>query len=348
MSNKIKNTKALEITPEPLFQPPTPKQNGGVCKVSLIEPLSITIDARALLKLYYVQSLYDKEFQCYHYGGKEGNTYRLYENFWIPQENTATTTNTDGEDVVGELCMAGADISLVNSHSHSHVNMGVTPSGRDGKDIEEKTIVAPFNASIIINKKGDIYGHIRDKERNIYVENCDIIIDYPFTKQEMQAQIFEWVQEAADLEQVENAMFYNDFWEFFCEMYPLTQEEKDVLKQEMKKFKSVPIVNTFKSSKNTIKKSDTSWEQPVLPYGKTYQPYHPNIYNDWEDIYEGDPIVDTDNAELAMTIFTDEEIAKLKVAENKSHLELTDEESLLIEQFYLHFGFGASTDSIGL
>lgn len=71
----------------------------------------------------------------------------------------------------------------LRGQGHSHVEMGVTPSGTDRnmynnylKGLEEND----FYMFMIINKKGDIWFEIHDLEKNIIFEKADIKVITPY------------------------------------------------------------------------------------------------------------------------------------------------------------------------
>lgn len=92
-----------------------------------------------------------------------------YENW-----NDATTEML----ISGTLCAGRVDANL----GHSHVNMGVRPSGTDEDqmmdlaDVDEETQLpkAKFSVQTIINKKGDHHCSIYDWENELYYDRVDV------------------------------------------------------------------------------------------------------------------------------------------------------------------------------
>lgn len=84
----------------------------------------------------------------------------LLDSIYIPkQEVTATETDIDA-DAMTELALKlldeGKDPSKLYAWFHSHVNMGVSPSGQDEHQVEDYLNVCPVFIRGIVNKKGDM------------------------------------------------------------------------------------------------------------------------------------------------------------------------------------------------
>ena len=54
--------------------------------------------------------------------------------------------------------------------------MGVFASGTDKKDIIERSEHSNYNAALILNKKGEMFGHIVDLDLGLYLEDVDVYI----------------------------------------------------------------------------------------------------------------------------------------------------------------------------
>ena len=82
------------------------------------------------------------------------------------------------------MWVAGLDDDTINhmrAHCHSHVNMGVTPSGIDW-DYQKQMIegnIRDYYLFLIFNKKGDISANIYDIESNTLYTTKDIDICTP-------------------------------------------------------------------------------------------------------------------------------------------------------------------------
>lgn len=86
------------------------------------------------------------------------DTYVVVEIYVPPQTVTAAETDIEA-DAMGDLAMKlldeGLDPSKLIYWGHSHVNMGVSPSGQDETQIEEFIEHCPIFIRGIYNKKGD-------------------------------------------------------------------------------------------------------------------------------------------------------------------------------------------------
>lgn len=98
-----------------------------------------------------------------------------------PQTVTGATVNTD-QVKYQEWLMAHDDETFNNIRfqGHSHVNMGVSPSGVDTTHQEQ--IVAQleddmFYIFMICNKKGDVFTRIYDMKKNVMFESADVTIE---------------------------------------------------------------------------------------------------------------------------------------------------------------------------
>ena len=79
----------------------------------------ITVDAHTLLRINHVlYSKYAKEFTVFLHAERRPNgEYYLYDAFFPRQDNAATTTELESEDIMN-LVADGADISKLAGHAH--------------------------------------------------------------------------------------------------------------------------------------------------------------------------------------------------------------------------------------
>lgn len=127
--------------------------------------------------------------------------------------------------------------------------MGVTPSGTDVSEIKERGLMS-YNAAIIRNKKGEMFGHIADSEKELYVQNVPIEIEYG-DPEEMKAIfesfIAESIKEIVDSGEYSYSKIkeitdisYKDFCIEYLSKDSLSDEEKKELDEVInKKFKSI-------------------------------------------------------------------------------------------------------------
>lgn len=97
-----------------------------------------------------------------------------------PQTVTGSTVNTDQEKYQTWLMSHEDDVfNNIRFQGHSHVNMGVTPSGVDTTHQEqllEQLEDDMFYIFMIWNKRSDVYSKIYDMKKNIMFETSDVTI----------------------------------------------------------------------------------------------------------------------------------------------------------------------------
>jgi hypothetical protein len=106
------------------------------------------------------------------------NEFIIEDIFVYPQEVTGSTVNTDRKEYSKWLYGLGDDIfSKIRMQGHSHVNMGVTPSGVDDshrRQILEQLERDMFYIFMVWNKSLSIHTLVYDMENNILYENKDV------------------------------------------------------------------------------------------------------------------------------------------------------------------------------
>lgn len=182
----------------------TPKQ---VVKSTEIPRLFITLEANTALDT--VINRVDK------FSGKEigwlGEVERVNERdfilsrIFIPkQEVHATTTEitpTGLEELANDLLDRDMTdvINKLKLWGHSHVNMGVTPSGQDNSQLAEfSKNNEDFFIRMIMNKKGSYKVDLLDMVRDTTYENIEMITlypDFPELRKELEADILANVSE---------------------------------------------------------------------------------------------------------------------------------------------------------
>ena len=110
----------------------------------------------------------------------ETNTYTVYDILIFPQIVTGTSVNVDETKYAMWLAgLTNEQLRDMRFHGHSHVNMGVSPSGIDTgyqKEMLDMQI-KDFYIFMIFNKRHDMYACIYDVEQNAFYEKDDIIIE---------------------------------------------------------------------------------------------------------------------------------------------------------------------------
>jgi proteasome lid subunit RPN8/RPN11 len=109
-------------------------------------------------------------------------SYLIYEIFVPKQEVTSVETEIES-DAMAELAMelmeAGHDTSEMYAWYHSHVNMGVSPSGQDESQVEEFLDSCPVFIRGIINKRGDSKVDVYYPEHGICYTNVPTEVHLP-------------------------------------------------------------------------------------------------------------------------------------------------------------------------
>lgn len=79
----------------------------------------IVVNARELQRFEHIlYGEYQLEFTAFWESRREGNTFYLDRVFFPHQKNTSVFTECDGEDIIDLMITDGADITLLNGHSH--------------------------------------------------------------------------------------------------------------------------------------------------------------------------------------------------------------------------------------
>lgn len=146
------------------------------------EKATLVFTETAYVKMMMLIERFDKEvaWQGLAYR-KEGNKYLITDILVYPQTVTSATVEEDMERSV-EWSM-GLEDEVYNNlrmQGHSHVNMGVTPSGTD-ETLYTKLLAQctdkDFYIFLIWNKKGDKTIRIYDFEKNIIFNTSDCTVE---------------------------------------------------------------------------------------------------------------------------------------------------------------------------
>lgn len=115
---------------------------------------------------------------------KKVYTYTITDVIVFPQTVTGCTVTSDETEYSMWLAQQPDDVfNALRFHGHSHVNMGVSPSGVDTTYQEDiLNNLQDFYIFAIFNKKGDIWCAIYDVEDNVAFDNKDIEIVTPSTE----------------------------------------------------------------------------------------------------------------------------------------------------------------------
>lgn len=120
----------------------------------------------------------EKEVAWHGLAERTGDGYLISDIIIYPQEVTGSTVTTDQVGYQEWLASLDDDtFNKLNFQGHSHVNMGVSPSGVDTTLYDgflSQLSDEMFYIFLIINKKDDIWIKIYDMKKNIMYERSDI------------------------------------------------------------------------------------------------------------------------------------------------------------------------------
>lgn len=181
------------------------KQKGIPSSITLETNPSVKLKEDERVSIIFENDAYEKMGALVRVATKEigwyGTVERLSEREFVvkdifvgPQIVTSVTVDTDDEEFV-KWCDSLPDetFNTMRFYGHSHVNMGVTPSGTDytfqNNQIQN---VKDFYVFGILNKQNKAWFNIYDIENNILYEDEDIDYKYYVNPQE------EWAKEQID------------------------------------------------------------------------------------------------------------------------------------------------------
>ena len=153
---------------------------GGV----LIKPREVNMRTalkftqKAWIKMQALVTGFDKEVAWHGLARKEEDGYVVDDILVYPQVVTASTVDTNIDEYGNWLSLlSDEEINSLHMQGHSHVNMGVSPSGVDiscENDVLSQVGDDGFYIFVIWNKKGDRTVRIFDFEDDIVYETSDV------------------------------------------------------------------------------------------------------------------------------------------------------------------------------
>lgn len=166
-------------------------------------------------------------------------TYTIYDTALLEQTRSSTSADMTEEGMqnyMKKLIKDGKeeDINKIRGWGHSHVNMGVTPSGTDDATYEEYYKSTPFFIRLIANKKGEIGVDVINRENEIKFNNIqwNVVYEDEFQKLEDKRQDLlseiEKVLEEVDLIEEELTKTFEERYEKYKE--PLEKAIENVTK----------------------------------------------------------------------------------------------------------------------
>ena len=186
---KLTNKQIQDILVEIRKQLKAFKTTKGTMSIDFKLPVHTTDKAKLIIepqaweKLIALVDECDKEIAWHGTVTKSRNVYTITDIYVFPQTVTGCTVTSDETEY--SLWLAGQPDNVFNTlrfHGHSHVNMGVSPSGTD-TNYQEDILrnLKDFYIFAIFNKKGDHWCAIYDVESNIAYDNKDIELITPNT-----------------------------------------------------------------------------------------------------------------------------------------------------------------------
>ena len=145
---------------------------------NVVKP-TVIFSAIAWAKLNAMTQRCSKEVSAHGVVERDNEIYFIKDILPYPQIVTGVTVESDDEHYHTWLLEQDSDtINHMRLHFHSHVNMGVTPSGTDTAfQLKMLQSVKDFYIFIIFNKRQDMFINIYDYTQGILFENKDISYD---------------------------------------------------------------------------------------------------------------------------------------------------------------------------
>ena len=133
----------------------------------------------------------------------ETNTYEVYDILIFPQIVTGTSVDVDETKYALWLSTLSTEqLNHMRFHGHSHVNMGVSPSGIDTGYQKEmlQMQITDYYIFMIFNKREDMYACIYDVTNNVAYENKDIDIQVESQLNPYKELVHNWIEENVEFE----------------------------------------------------------------------------------------------------------------------------------------------------
>lgn len=112
----------------------------------------------------------------------------LIDRIYVPKQQVSGTETDIDQDAMAalteELFAAGLDPGTLFYWGHSHVNMGVSPSGQDERQVRDYLESCPIFIREIRNKKGDVKVDVYDRENRVVHQCVTTRVIYELTPDE--------------------------------------------------------------------------------------------------------------------------------------------------------------------
>ena len=142
----------------------------------------ILMDVDTYSRIQKIVELSPEEVSWFSYVENTGdNIFKIKDAYIIPQKVTGAETEMTTEGLSEFMTKTIKEKGMqyyknIRCWGHSHVNMSVSPSGQDVKQIGEFNN-GEFYIMLIFNKKGDIYSEIRDFKNGFRYKGIPIMLD---------------------------------------------------------------------------------------------------------------------------------------------------------------------------
>ena len=209
-------------------------------------PCTVYFTETAWIKMQTLIQKFDKEVGWHGiaYRGDDPNKdeYIIKDILVYPQEVTGVTVTTDQIKYQEWLMSQEDDVfNNIRMQGHSHVNMGVTPSGVDNalyEDLLAQLSSSMFYIFLIYNKRGEYTYKVYDLAKNIMFETSDVtvsVIDDGIGLEKFIADAKELVKDKPPIIPVYNAAYQKSYYgNYYNPVKAIDQEQKQEQKQEAK------------------------------------------------------------------------------------------------------------------
>lgn len=141
----------------------------------------ITFTPTAYAQMKELVSHFSSEVAWHGVVHREGTHFTVSRIIVYPQLVTSGTVESDDENYSKFLDTLPDDVyNHIRLQGHSHVNMGVSPSGTD-LDFYDQLMehIPDFYITLIINKSGAVWVELYDIPMNVVYETTDLILEKP-------------------------------------------------------------------------------------------------------------------------------------------------------------------------
>jgi len=162
--------------------------------ITEVEKPTIIFSQKAYLKMHMLVKHNTKEIAWHGIVERNNNTFTVKDILVYPQEVTGVTVETDQQEYSNWLInLPDEQFNNLRMQGHSHVNMGVSPSGTDTtwyNSILQQLQNDDYYIFLILNKSGNLHLELYDLKTNTKYDKEDI---------EIKIEHEDWVKEMSKL-----------------------------------------------------------------------------------------------------------------------------------------------------